>query len=165
MLQAPLLYSLVETPYAPNIVVTLKCVFSRARFKRAEDESMRAIAWNNALYESNTTAARERSCLCLYIVPLDSRFQEVMFCISSCRRRRMETEAKAKVVAPVWGATFIQCLATLAVLPRSIWKKGWIHPILPNRPRHRLKSTPNFQPCPLNVAFLTTWKRGQLEDW
>ena len=38
-------------------------------------------------------------------------------------RRRMETEAKAKVVASGWGAEFIQFLAVLAVLPRSIWKK------------------------------------------
>ena len=41
-------------------------------------------------------------------------------------RRRMETEAKAKakakakVVASVWEAKFIQFLAALAVLPRSI---------------------------------------------
>ena len=38
-------------------------------------------------------------------------------------RRRMETDAKAKVVASVWGANFIQFLAALPVLPRSIWKK------------------------------------------
>ena len=38
-------------------------------------------------------------------------------------RRRMETEAKAKVVTSVWGADFVQFLAALAVLPRSIWKK------------------------------------------
>ena len=50
-------------------------------------------------------------------------------------RRRMETEAKAKVVASVWRAEFIQFIAALAVLPRSIWKKGWIHHILPNEPR------------------------------
>ena len=37
-------------------------------------------------------------------------------------RRRMEREAKAKVVASVWGAKFVQFLAALAVLPRSIWK-------------------------------------------
>ena len=37
----------------------------------------------------------------------------------------METEAKAKVVAAVLGGTaeFIQFLAALAILPRSIWKK------------------------------------------
>ena len=35
-------------------------------------------------------------------------------------RRRMETEEKAKVDASVWGAKFIQFLAALAVLPRSI---------------------------------------------
>ena len=34
----------------------------------------------------------------------------------------METEAKAKVVASVWGAKFVQFLAALSVLPRSIWK-------------------------------------------
>ena len=37
----------------------------------------------------------------------------------------METEAKAKVIASVWDAAFIKFLAALAVLPRSIWKKGF----------------------------------------
>ena len=32
-------------------------------------------------------------------------------------RRRMETEAKAKVVSFVWGEEFIKFLAALAVLP------------------------------------------------
>ena len=35
----------------------------------------------------------------------------------------METEAKAKIVASVWGAKFVQFLAALAVLPWSILKK------------------------------------------
>ena len=35
----------------------------------------------------------------------------------------MELEAKAKVIASVWGAKFVQYLAALAVLPRSNWKK------------------------------------------
>ena len=34
----------------------------------------------------------------------------------------MEREAKAKVVAYVWGADFVQFFAALAVLPRSILK-------------------------------------------
>ena len=34
----------------------------------------------------------------------------------------METEAKAKVVASVWEADFIQFLVALAVLPWSIWR-------------------------------------------
>ena len=34
----------------------------------------------------------------------------------------MKTEAKAKVVASVWGADLVKFLAALAVLPRSIWK-------------------------------------------
>ena len=42
---------------------------------------------------------------------------------TSHHRRRMEREAKAKVVASVWGADFVQFLAALAILPRSIWKK------------------------------------------
>ena len=33
-----------------------------------------------------------------------------------------EREAKAKVAASVVGAEFVQFLAALAVLPRSIWK-------------------------------------------
>ena len=40
--------------------------------------------------------------------------------VSADHRRRMETEAKAKFVASVWGAKFIQFLAALAVLTRSI---------------------------------------------
>ena len=32
-------------------------------------------------------------------------------------------EAKAKVIASIWGAKIAQFLAALAVLPRSIWKK------------------------------------------
>ena len=35
----------------------------------------------------------------------------------------MEREAKAKVIASVWGVECIQFLAALAVLPRLIWKK------------------------------------------
>ena len=38
-------------------------------------------------------------------------------------RRRREGEKKAKVVASVWGAEFIQFLAALAVLLQSVWKK------------------------------------------
>ena len=34
----------------------------------------------------------------------------------------MEREAKANVVASVWGADFVQFLAALAVLTWSIWK-------------------------------------------
>ena len=34
-------------------------------------------------------------------------------------RRRIKTEAKAKVVTCVWGEEFIQFLAALAVLPRT----------------------------------------------
>ena len=40
--------------------------------------------------------------------------------LTNSHRRRMETEEKAKVVNAVWGADFIQFLAALAVLPRSI---------------------------------------------
>ena len=38
------------------------------------------------------------------------------------RRIKTKTEAKAKVVASVWGAEFIQFLAALAILPRTILK-------------------------------------------
>ena len=34
--------------------------------------------------------------------------------------RRIKTEEKEKVVASVWGAEFIQFLAVLTVLPRTI---------------------------------------------
>ena len=36
-------------------------------------------------------------------------------------RRRMETEAKAKVVASVWRAEFVQIPCRAVFLPRSIW--------------------------------------------
>ena len=45
---------------------------------------------------------------------------------STYHRRRIDTEGKAKVVAPVWGAEFVQFLAALAVLSWSIWKK-WLN--------------------------------------
>ena len=35
-------------------------------------------------------------------------------------RRGIETEGKAKVVASVWGMEFVQFIATVDVLPRSI---------------------------------------------
>ena len=37
-------------------------------------------------------------------------------------RIRIKTEEKANVVASVWGIEFIQILAALAVLPRTILK-------------------------------------------
>ena len=55
-------------------------------------------------------------------------------------RRRMETEAKAKVVASDWGAKCVQFLAALAVLPRSTGKKRIIQPLLPNRPRQNRRN-------------------------
>ena len=48
------------------------------------------------------------------------------FLCSNPHWRRVEREAKAKVVASDWGAEFIQFLAALTVLPRSIWKK-WLN--------------------------------------
>ena len=57
-------------------------------------------------------------------------------------RRWIKTEEKAKVVASVWGAEFIQFLAAIAVLYWTISRTGYItsviasiHPILQNRPR------------------------------
>ena len=38
------------------------------------------------------------------------------------RRIEREREAKAKFFASVWRADFVQFIAALAVLPRSIWK-------------------------------------------
>ena len=47
-----------------------------------------------------------------------------------CHRRSMETGAKAKGRRVcLRGAEFIQFLSELAILPRSIWKIGWINPI------------------------------------
>ena len=55
------------------------------------------------------------------VIPLRNGINEVK---PTTHRRRMETEAKAKVgaVASVWGADLVKFLAALAVLPRSIWK-------------------------------------------
>ena len=39
-------------------------------------------------------------------------------------RRRIALEDKAKFVASVWGGKFVQFLAALTVLPRSI-RKNW----------------------------------------
>ena len=56
-------------------------------------------------------AWRDRSSGSFYRFPIGLR-----------HRRRMGTEAKAKVVASVWRADFVQFLAAFAVLPQSIWK-------------------------------------------
>ena len=42
--------------------------------------------------------------------------------LPSSQRRRIYTEAKAKVVASVWGKEFVQFLAALAILPQTIWE-------------------------------------------
>ena len=41
---------------------------------------------------------------------------------STHHRRRIKTEAKAKVVASVWGTELIKFLDALAILPRTILK-------------------------------------------
>ena len=51
----------------------------------------------------------------------------MLSCFQDCilyllHRRRIDTDAKAKVVASVWGAEFIQFLAAQACLLQSIWK-------------------------------------------
>ena len=90
--------------------------------------------------------------------------------VQSPRRRRMEREAKAKVVASVWGAEFSQFLAALAVLPRLIWKK-------------RLNSSPNkrddlcrcfclhpssmpaaekFNKCPIKKVFCNFYSQSSI---
>ena len=43
----------------------------------------------------------------------------------------MKSENKAKVVPSVWGATFVQLFAALAVLSTvgRLWRNGWIQPV------------------------------------
>ena len=48
--------------------------------------------------------------------------RKILTSVQPGHRRRMDREAKAKVVASVWGAEFVQFLAAQAFLPRSIWK-------------------------------------------
>ena len=51
-----------------------------------------------------------------WTVPLRDRTQK-----GYSHRRRMKREAKAKVVASVWGEEFIKFLVALAILPQSTW--------------------------------------------
>ena len=46
--------------------------------------------------------------------------------LTNDHRKRMETKGKAKVVATVLGAKFVQYFAALAILLQSIWKK-WLN--------------------------------------
>ena len=46
-----------------------------------------------------------------------------IYMVALKHRRRMERDAKAKVVTSVWGAELLKFLAELAVLPWSVWKK------------------------------------------
>ena len=73
-------------------------------------------------------------------------------------RRRMEREAKVKVVVSVWGADFVQFLAAQAILPISIWK-------------NRMNSTAFFlqfdrgcYPPPLPTFYFDTCP-GSFIDW
>ena len=72
--------------------------------------------------------------------------EEIVLSVSVSHRRWIKTEEKAKVVGAAGEEEFIQFLAALAVLPWTIWfkgwiapgwfeRKGWFHPILQNRPR------------------------------
>ena len=56
------------------------------------------------------------------------------------QRRRIKTEEKAKVVAAVWGKEFIQFLAALAILPRTVLKK-------------RMNSSFSFRPSWCNSSY------------
>ena len=49
-------------------------------------------------------------------------------------RRRLKTEAKTKVVASVWGKEFIQFLAALDILHRTIFKNWMISSFSSNHP-------------------------------
>ena len=82
-------------------------------------------------------------------------------------RRWIEREAKAKVVASVWGADFVQFLAALAVLPWSTWKdrmsstvsdkmrlNGYIEQYLPP------KQTQRSLPLLLYPSFFYVGNRG-----
>ena len=57
------------------------------------------------------------------LVGFHEKEAEESFFMCQTHRRRIETEGKAKVVASVWGAEFVQFLAALVVLPWSTWKK------------------------------------------
>ena len=48
------------------------------------------------------------------------KVEQLQYSIFRGHRRRMETEGKAKVVASVWRAKFVQFLAALAVLSRLL---------------------------------------------
>ena len=60
--------------------------------------------------------------------------------------RRINTEEKAKVVAAGWGAEFIQFLAALAILPRTILKNSVARNLIKQkrRPLHFLLSLSFF---------------------
>ena len=51
-----------------------------------------------------------------------TRSDRVCVCVSEAHIRRIKTEEKAKVIALVWGKEFIQFLAALAILPKTILK-------------------------------------------
>ena len=68
----------------------------------------------------------------------------------------METEGKAKVVASVRGAKFVQVLVALAVLPWSICKKRLNSmSLVPNKMSRRINMTRIK-----NIYLLIEWSAG-----
>ena len=80
---------------------------------------------------------------------LDSfELREIIFTITLQHRRRIETEGKAKIVASVWGANFLNFFAALAVLYLSIWKKQFNSTV-------SFKSTETKQLAPMQTDATT----------
>ena len=81
----------------------------------------------------------------------------------------MEREATTKVVTSVCGADFVQFLAALAVLPRSIWKNMMNSTVSSNPAEANL---PNFFIISSFFVINSCWYSGQfgaegrrLESW
>ena len=98
-----------------------------ARKTEAEAELVRPGCWGQLMERLDTFNRRFRP-KCRRAVKSQVEVQKLFIRYiqklerldSGHHRRRMEREVKAKVVVPVWGADFVQFLATLAVLPRSV---------------------------------------------
>ena len=73
---------------------------------------------------------------------------------SAEHRRMMEREAKAKVVACVWGgADLVQFLAALAIFPRLIWKNMMNSTFSSKSTKARKRDKELNKFCPPNRRF------------
>ena len=112
-----LVWRLVEGPYRAEERIERPIGLVWSGYIPSATHAQRALQTSMGLSQyTRRKGPNSSEDICLFLLDILTLWSSA-YC-----RRRMEREAKAKVVTSVWGADFIQFLGVLAILPRSIWK-------------------------------------------